>query len=261
MTQGASVTAAGKVLVGTRQEVDALRGGVLLQTPEEWTARNQQLATTMRALIAAHLRPVTGRALDVGCMQGELTDRYGEGLGMQWYGIDPDIDRARSSDGGALLSSGIAHELDFPGEFFDCITFANVYEHVSPELRSDSISELYRALTFGGILVGQLPNPYFPIESHSRLPFFGYCPRSVQRWYWRFTPTGWDFEKAHFFSVTIKDLRQTAERIGFNAILVHNFNYSLEAVPSSLRWIASLHGRLGVLPWAWQFVFQKPLRP
>ena len=251
MTEGSRVTADGKA--------DALRGGVLLQTPEEWTARNQQLTNTIRALIAAHLRPFTGRALDVGCMQGELTDRYGEGLGMEWYGIDPDIDRPRRSDGGAFLSPGAAHELNFPAEFFDCITFANVYEHLSPDLRSDSIEEFYRVLASGGLLVGQLPNPYFPIESHSRLPFFGYFPRSVQRLYWRFTPTGWDFERGHFFSVTIRDLQRVAERSGFKTILVRNFNYSPEAIPSSLRWIASIHTRLRVLPWAWQFVFQKPL--
>jgi SAM-dependent methyltransferase len=54
---------------------------------------------------------------------------------------------------------------------FDCITFANVFEYVSPEHRYPTIAAFRRVLVMGGILVGQLPNPYFPIESHSRLPF------------------------------------------------------------------------------------------
>jgi SAM-dependent methyltransferase len=249
----------GQIASGTRQEVDALRGAGLLQSPEEWEARNRELAGSLNALLAAHVQVKTRRALDVGCMDGSLTDRYGAGLGLEWFGIDPDLKQPRISSGGARLSHGFGHQLDFPDAHFDCIVFANVYEHLPPALRAATLQEFYRTLAPGGVLVGQLPNPYFPIESHSRLPFLGYLPRGLQRRYWRLTPTGWDFESAHFFSVTIRNLQAVAAGCGFRKVRISNFNYSPAAIPSSVRWIAALHAKLQCLPWAWQFVLRKPV--
>lgn len=243
---------------GTRQNSGALSGTGLLQSKEEWEARNRELAGSLNALIVRHLGLKTGKALDIGCMAGELTDRYGDGLPLRWWGIDPDISEEGTSAGGARLYTGFGHKLPFEADSFDCVTFANVYEHIPPNLRVATLAEIYRVLSPGGILVGQLPNPYSPIESHSRLPLLGCLPRGLQRWYWRLTPTGWDFDKAHFFSVTVKNLRRIAQARGFDVVDIHNFNYSAAAIPSKLRWAVALHGRLGILPWAWQFVFRKP---
>jgi SAM-dependent methyltransferase len=244
---------------GTLQVNGALKGTGLLQSEDEWRARNEELAGSLRGLIAKHCIFQTNNALDVGCMSGELTDRYGEGLPLRWWGVDPDISESRTSPKGAKLSPGFGHKLSFPNQWFDCIVFANVYEHLPPDLRDETIAEFNRVLAPGGILVGQLPNPYFPIESHSRLPFLGVLPRSMQRLYWRLTPTGWDFEKAHFFSVTIRDLQKRGLACGFEAVDIRNFNYSPRAIPKSVRWLAVVHSYFGFLPWSWQFVFRKPL--
>lgn len=244
---------------GTRQEIDALRGTGLLQSRDEWEARNDELSASLNQLIRRYRLARTDNALDVGCMSGELTDRYGEGLNLSWSGIDPDIPESKISRNGARLYPGFGHQLAFPNDHFDCVTFANVYEHVPPALRAATLAEIYRCLTPGGILVGQLPNPYFPIESHSRLPFLGVLPRPFQRVYWRLTPTGWDFDKAHFFSVSMNDLKRRAQACGFEVIAVRNFNYSVRAIPKSVHWLAAIHSRLGILPWAWQFAFRKPL--
>jgi SAM-dependent methyltransferase len=242
---------------GTRQDDDGLRGGGLLQSPDEWASRNRQLSDTLNELLTRYIRIRTQRALDVGCAQGELTDLYGGALALRWFGIDPDMTGETHSPGGAILSQGFAHKLQFESDSFDAIVFANVYEHLPPQLREATLKELYRVLAPGGILVGQIPNPYFPIESHSRLPFLGCLPRSIQRWYWRLTPTGWDFDKAHFFSVTTKNLTRTAQAVGFEKLVVRNFNYSPEAIPASVRWIAVIHSQIGVMPWAWQFAYRK----
>jgi SAM-dependent methyltransferase len=243
---------------GTRQETDALRGTTLLQSPEEWSARNEELAASLNKLLLKFSQLKTARALDVGCMAGELTDEYGAGLPFQWFGIDPDIDVERVSNKGSILRRGSGDALPFPDNHFDCVTFANVYEHVSPHLRDATIAEIFRVLAPGGILLGQLPNPYFPLESHSRLPFLGCLPRALQRLYWRLTPTGWDFENAHFFSVTVSDLRRRASASGFKPLVIRDFNYSPRAIPKRLRALALVHSYLGVMPWSWQFVFQKP---
>src|SRR6185312_14021677 len=132
------------------------------------------------------------------------------------------------------LLPGSAHALPFRHDFFRCAVFANVYEHVIPDRRGESLAELRRVLAPGGIIVGQLPNPYFPIESHSRLPFMGYLPRRVQRWYWRLTPTGWDFDSARFFSVTMQNLRQVAVQCKFEPVDIKQFNYTAAAIPASV---------------------------
>jgi SAM-dependent methyltransferase len=250
----------GKVMLqarGTKQDGGALDGKGLLQSPEEWRQRNDELSSSLNCLIRQHLACRTSRALDVGCMSGELTDKYGDGLNLLWWGIDPDIEESQISPLGASLQHGYGHELAFRSNYFDCITFANVYEHIPPALRQATLREFNRVLVPGGILVGQLPNPYFPIESHSRLPFLGYLPRWAQRLYWPLTPTGWCFKKSHFFSVTVRSITKIAEANGFRTIIIRNFNYSPAAIPLSVRWLAKVHSRIGFPPWAWQFVFAK----
>jgi SAM-dependent methyltransferase len=157
---------------------------------------------------------------------------------------------------GATLYSAAADRIPYPDGHFDCIVFANVFEHVSAEHRIASLSEMYRVLRRGGTLIGQLPNPYFPIESHSRLPFMGWLPRRLQKKYWRFSPVSWEHD---FYSVTIGHLRRAARRAGFHVIETKNFNYPPEALPRAVRRAAILLKRpMELYPWAWQFVLTRP---
>ncbi len=242
---------------GTKQDGDALEGRGLLQSVEEWEARDRILSDTLSQFVNQHVALKTHRALDVGCETGKLTDLFAEKTSLQWWGADPDIDEQQTSPHGVQLAWGYAHRLPFPDRHFDCIMLANVYEHIDPACRSASLAEINRVLVPGGILVGQLPNPYFPIESHSRLPFLTYLPEPLRRIYWKLTPTGWDYDRAHFFVVSVYSLARTARSNGFERVLIDGFNYPLEAIPHSVRWIARWHARLGVLPWAHQFVFRK----
>ena len=244
---------------GSQQSRSGLEGHGLLQSPAEWEVRNATLAVTLGDLIVKYCDESGAKALDVGCQHGELTDRLAQLTGLVWTGAEPDLLQETTSPSGARLVPGFAHDLPFGDNEFDVINFANVFEHVAPAARTPSLGALYRVLRPAGILVGQLPNPYFPIESHSRLPFFGWVPRRWQPIYWRLSPTGWDFEAAHFFSVTVEDLRQVAEGVGFNTVLIRTFNYPPEAVPQAVRWAARLHNKLDIFPWSWQFVFRKPL--
>jgi hypothetical protein len=57
---------------GTRQEIDALRGTGLLQSRDEWAARNDELSGSLNQLIRLYRLPKTNNALDVGCMSDEL---------------------------------------------------------------------------------------------------------------------------------------------------------------------------------------------
>lgn len=236
---------------------DGLAGTGLLQSHEEWDTRNRVLAASMSDLINRFATPsgVDSKGIDVGCQKGDLTDAMEAQTRFRWTGIDPSIADARRSAGGLELLPGYADELPFAGEEFDVALFANVYEHVLPDRREASLAAIRRVLVPGGVVVGQIPNPYFPIESHSRLPFMGWLPMRAQKAYWRLAPVPWEHD---FFVVTIRQLRASAERLGYRTAYVGNFNYPPEVIPQALRGAARLLERpMRRMPWAWQFVLER----
>jgi SAM-dependent methyltransferase len=233
-----------------------LTGRGLLQSREEWAIRNHVLAQSLSQLAVRYLPDATGHGLDVGCQSGELTDYLNTYTLMSWEGIDPALPESAKSPQGASLHSAAADNIPYPDRHFDCLLLANVFEHIPPERRRSSLIEMHRVLRPGGILAGQLPNPYFPIESHSRLPFMGWLPVSLQRKYWKLSPVPWDHD---FFNVTIRHVRAEAKNAGFEIVQVNNFNYPPAALPKSVRPLAIIMSQpMKHFPWAWQFVIRRP---
>jgi SAM-dependent methyltransferase len=172
-----------------------------------------------------------------------------------WTGIDPALPEETVTDRGCTLRPARASRLEFPDGTFDVAVFANVFEHIPPAERDVSLDEIYRVLKPGGIVVGQLPNPYFPIESHSRLPFMGWLPTRWQRRYWKLAPVSW--------ARLLRRHDQAPQADGATRRLrrrhVRNFNYPSDALPSSVRWAARLLEQpMRYMPWSWQFVLVRP---
>jgi SAM-dependent methyltransferase len=230
-------------------------GKGLLQSADELAARNVALSGALSELAARYLATDHGTALDVGCQQGALMTMMDGAGDFTWVGVDPNIDEPTRSPDGQEMLHGWAHELPFEDESFDLVLLANVYEHIDPQQRDASLREIRRVLKVGGILLGQLPNPYFPVESHSRLPFMGYLPAPLRRQYWKLTPVHWQMD---FYSVTARDLRRRATRAGLETLEVRTFNYPPEAIPEKVRSVARvLSPAWRVVPWAWQFCFRR----
>ena len=226
----------------------------LLQSDAEWDVRNRVLSETLTELVRTEGPDNAKEALDIGCQNGWTTDRYAKLTGLDWVGIDPALKEERRSPDGVALYPGFSNKLDFPDDSFDVLMLANVYEHIFPEDRVASFAEMRRVLRPGGVVVGQIPNPYFPIESHSRLPFMGWLPMRLQLLYWKLSPAPWEHD---FFVVTPKHLRRDATAGGMRLAMVRKFNYPPEVIPQKVRWIARLLERpMRVWPWAWQFVLR-----
>jgi SAM-dependent methyltransferase len=229
----------------------------LLQTDEEWEARNAILSRHLADLVDAYSAPGATDGIEIGCQTGALTEQMGRLTRVpKWTGIDPTLTEKTITDRGCALHPGRASRLDFPDKTFDVALFANVFEHIPPGERDVSLREMYRVLKPGGVVIGQLPNPYFPIESHSRLPFMGWLPDKWQHRYWKLAPVSWDHD---FYVVTMKHLKLSAQRAGFDVALIRNFNYPPEVIPSGVRWAARLLERpMRYMPWSWQFVLVRP---
>ena len=239
---------------GARQTPGPAIGRNLLPSREEWDVRNRVLADALAGLVNRHSPDNTRRALDVGCQWGMLLEAMARRVEKGWWGVDPVIDRHLSRSG-FELSPGAADDIPYPDEAFDCAILANVYEHIPPARRSPSLTEIRRVLAPDGVLVGQLPNPYFPIESHSKLPFMGWLPAGLQDKYWSVSPSR---RGAGFYTVTVRDLKHRAEDAGFSPVLISRFNYPVEAAPESVRWLVrALQLPMRVVPWSWQFVFRR----
>ena len=226
----------------------------LLQSDEEWDVRNRVLSETLTELVRTEASADAETALDVGCQNGWTTDRYAKLTGLEWVGIDPALEEPGRSPDGIELKPGFSDRLDFPDDSFDVVMLANVYEHIFPESRVASFREMNRVLRPGGIVVGQIPNPYFPIESHSRLPFMGWLPMRAQKAYWKLSPVSWEHV---FFVVTPKHLRRDAAAGGLRLAMVRKFNYPPEVIPRKVRGVyRALQRPMRVMPWAWQFILR-----
>lgn len=233
-----------------------MAGTGLMQSPEEWAARGRVLAASLAKLVRDNLRDLQGQGLDIGCQNGGLIDQISEETGLSWIGIDPILTESSVTEKGAPIGPGRSERIPYPDEYFDAAILANVFEHILPDDRQRSFDEMRRVLKPGGIVVGQIPNPYFPIESHSRLPFMGYLPIGLQRRYWRLSRVPWEHD---FFVVTMRHLKRHAAASGFQVLHSQPFNYPLEAIPSRARPLARMAAPvMRVLPWAWQFVLLKP---
>lgn len=238
------------------RRADPLPGTGLMQSKSEWSARTKALADSLADLILAHLPRGAVLGLDVGCQDGTTTDEILRRTGLDWVGIDPAIRQDATSQGGAKLQPGRADDIPYPADYFDCAVLANVFEHLRPEARSASLAEMCRVLKPGGIIVGQIPNPYFPIESHSRLPFMGWLPQRVQHKYWSLSRVPWEHD---FYVVTLRHVRVAASCAGLDVELERPFNYPLEAIPEQVRSVAKVLGPiLHRYPWSWQFVLRRP---
>ncbi|MGC9780296.1 MAG: methyltransferase domain-containing protein [Candidatus Heimdallarchaeota archaeon] len=192
----------------------------------EYLARYRYWIKIIKALLEKNQTSIEN-ILDIGCQYGIFKDLLGKELNLKIIGVDSNkrlINQKRD------IYYGYCHKMPFENHNFDFITLISVFEHIHPTIHEESIKEINRVLKLNGLLFVQIPNPKFPIEFHSRLPFFGYLPESVQLKYLKL------FRKERsFWSIDLKLFTNLAIKNGFEVLEVENYAYPKDVVPKKFR--------------------------
>ncbi len=113
-----------------------------------------QFRALRRAVAIAELSP-GARFLDVGCGTGRWVRRYRE-LGFSPVGVDATIGMlriARSQRTTSPLAAGLAYNLPFANDVFDCISDITVVQHIPYRLQPEALREMIRVLKPDGRMI------------------------------------------------------------------------------------------------------------
>lgn len=146
---------------------------------ELFSARTANIADMMRKIVSA-CGSNSGILLDLGCGDGSLGKILSRNVSLQMaVGIDV-LHRKEFKKGGPVcFVVGDAIRLPFQ-ESFTCITCVSLIEHIREGLREQLYASIKSVLKKEGLLLIQVPNRYFIVDSHTLLPMIGYLPGSIQ---------------------------------------------------------------------------------
>jgi SAM-dependent methyltransferase len=216
-------------------------------------ARTENHAS-MLATIIQNRRPNAALGLDVGAGEGKIALKLREKTGISFIGLEPRLPTSRTITADLTIMKGFADQIPFDDETFDVVTLISVYEHLLPAKRLASLKEINRVLKDKGILAGQIPNMYFPIELHSRLPFQSYMPRPLAEQYLKFSTVPWKRNGMNWFRVGRRQLENDCSKAGFVKVEIHKAKYGSEVIPCRFRWAIFL---LLIIPLGYYFCFRK----
>ncbi len=140
-----------------------------------------------------------GQLIDVGCGNGAFLARMKE-LGWSVAGVEPDPEAVRVAREhfGLSVFQGTLAEARLPEASADAITVHHVLEHVLDPI--DFLSECYRVLRPGGLLIAVVPNL-----------------KSLGRHVFRSCWLHWDVPR-HIFVFSPESVRRCLEQAGFRAV-------------------------------------------
>jgi SAM-dependent methyltransferase len=217
-------------------------------------ARAENHACVLAAIIQ-NRAPHAKSGLDVGSGTAKIANKLMEKTGINFAGLEPNLPGSKTVMGSVTVMKGFADKMPFENETFDVVTMTSVYEHLLPRQRLASLKEVNRVLKDEGILVGQIPNMYFPIEVHSRLLFQQYLPRPLAQWYLtKFSTVPWKDSGMDWFRVGARQLKKDCSKAGFVKVELQRAKYPSQVIPPGFRWASFL---LRLFPIGYYFCFKK----
>ncbi|GDX61832.1 hypothetical protein LBMAG33_1420 [Candidatus Levyibacteriota bacterium] len=184
----------------------------------EWFVRVAELKVQRSLTVLTQYKNSDAKVLDFGCGIGFNTYYYAK-VFPNIIGIDNDklsIDIAKKQLKKLNCNKKILHYdgklLPFKNNDFDIVNISDVWEHAeNPHLM---LKEIHRVIKPDGIMYITNPNKLWPIETHYKLPFLSYLPKSIANAYVKFSgkadnyndinlPTYGEFKKSveEFFNV------------------------------------------------------------
>jgi ubiquinone/menaquinone biosynthesis C-methylase UbiE len=135
-----------------------------------------------------------GDWLDLGCADGGYSEGLLKSGASTVVGVDVEADRveaAREAHPDISFFVSETGAIPFPDHSFDGVFMNEVFEHVANE--EETLTDVYRALRPGGLIVVISPNRGFPFEGHrvqigrwsskTPTPFIPWLPKSItDRW-------------------------------------------------------------------------------
>lgn len=159
-----------------------------------------------RHQVAGGLLPSGKRLLDIGCWNGDsLVEMGAREKFAEVYGIDISedaVNAARKKGIEARVVDLNGSPLPFAADFFDCVTFLGVLEHLFDPYAI--LREIHRTLVPGGTVIIDVPN-VASFSNRVRI-MFGRTPVTS-------LDPGWDGGHLHYF--TPRDLMRLMEECGF----------------------------------------------
>jgi len=104
---------------------------------------------------------IDGKLLDIGCGRGEWLQMV-QGYGIPCYGVDAAASMAaKATEVGVevMVGDGLAHLKSLASESLSGVTAFHVVEHLTFDQQMLLLSEAFRVLKRGGILILETPNP------------------------------------------------------------------------------------------------------
>jgi ubiquinone/menaquinone biosynthesis C-methylase UbiE len=153
--------------MATQIENTPILGGT---APRQAQRTAQKLAGfALRSLGSIRCAPQLERYLDVGCGNGFITEfvapGFDEVVGIDVEEMRLDEFRAHATDRpNVKVLSMSAANMEFPSDYFSCITCFEVLEHV--EDLTSTVREIIRVCKPGGTIVISVPQVWFPFENH-----------------------------------------------------------------------------------------------
>ena len=176
------------------------------------------------------LNPKATSGLDIGCSEGQITERIQMNTGITFVGLEPNIDDVTALSRYVKIIQGYAKEIPFTDSTFDFVLMISVLEHIQPNELKDSLSEVHRVLKYDGFLLIQIPNMNFPIEVHSRLPFQQFLPRTLGDKYLSIFSHG-RVKKSEWYRTSPKKIISLASRVGLSLVNLERFQYPRSVFP------------------------------
>lgn len=207
----------------------------LSSRPREKAQRTAFLIREITRLLPPAKQIHATHILDIGCGRGEFI----HGLEQQGYrvvGIDARTDFTFRRN----VVRGDALHLPFRSGAFDGSLMVSILEHISTRRWPTVLAENQRVLRHGARTIVQIPNPYFLIELHSRIPLYAYLPTRLRESLFR----AFYHREPDFEIITERDVRSAFENEGLEFESSASYVFPPEALPKSVRSLASIIGRI-----------------